>query len=177
MLFIVMPWASPGLPQSLKIVSKDMISNINFVILTFDVCHEGKSLFVLLCFVTCYKYIGERKYYDSQICLMTICVSHSYVRYILDISGVVNAGNLKFQGRQTTFLELRYNVASFRGKLQLWIKRIGKGIVAQFSTFYAFLDQQNSEDILDDSRDHLNGFLESLEKYFPDLDSNSKELI
>ncbi|XP_068246846.1 protein FAM200A-like [Palaemon carinicauda] len=99
--------------------------------------------------------------------------------YLADIFGEVNARNLKLQGRQTTSLELRENIVSFCGKLQLWTRRVGKGIVAQFPTLDAFLDKVNSEDILNhmktDIRDHLTALLKSLHKYFPDLYNTNNE--
>ena len=78
-------------------------------------------------------------------------------------------------------MEFLENIASFCGKLQLWIRRVGKGIFAQFPTLDAFLDKLNSEDILNhmkiDIRDHLTGFLESLQKFFPDLNITNSEWV
>ncbi|XP_068216643.1 protein FAM200A-like [Palaemon carinicauda] len=43
----------------------------------------------------------------------------AHLRYLSDIFGEVNAGNLKLHGRQTTSLDLQENISSFCGKLQL----------------------------------------------------------
>ena len=57
----------------------------------------------------------------------------------------------------TTSLELQEK--KICGKLELWIRRVRKGIFAQFSALDAFLDKVNSEDILSYMRANIRDLL------------------
>ncbi|KAF2347680.1 hypothetical protein FHG87_021564 [Trinorchestia longiramus] len=102
--------------------------------------------------------------------------------YLADIFAELNSGNLQLQGRNTTVIDAHHTVAAFLGKLRLWIRRLEKGVIAQFPTLDQFI-QENSHDtgsllqtINKDMSDHLKGLETSMHHYFPESDQETASL-
>ncbi|XP_076308442.1 protein FAM200B-like [Tachypleus tridentatus] len=51
-----------------------------------------------------------------------------------DIFAELNSDNLQLQGQNTTVIDAHHTVTAFLGKLRLWIRRLEKGVIAQFPT-------------------------------------------
>ncbi|KAK3865534.1 hypothetical protein Pcinc_028863 [Petrolisthes cinctipes] len=102
--------------------------------------------------------------------------------YLADIFAELNSGNLQLQGRNTTIIDAHYTVAAFLGKLRLWIRRLEKGVIAQFPTVDEFIEE-NSHDtgsllqtINKEMSDHLKGLETSMHHYFPESDQETASL-
>ena len=52
--------------------------------------------------------------------------------YLCDIFSQLNELNLSIQGEMTTFFKLADKVAAFKAKLELWERRVNKGILDMF---------------------------------------------
>ena len=83
------------------------------------------------------------------------------------------------RGRNTTVIDARQAVTTFLGKLRLWMRRVDKGVIAQFPTLDQFVEENTHYDgVLPQSikveiRDHLRGLQTSLKKYFPESDQET----
>ncbi|KAF2362752.1 Ribonuclease H-like domain [Trinorchestia longiramus] len=102
--------------------------------------------------------------------------------YLADIFAELNSGNLQLQGRNTTVIDAHHTVAAFLGKLRLWIRRLEKGVIAQFPTLDQFIEE-NSHDtgsllqtINKEMSDHLKGLETSMHHYFPKSDQETASL-
>ncbi|XP_068240013.1 zinc finger BED domain-containing protein 5-like [Palaemon carinicauda] len=102
--------------------------------------------------------------------------------YLADIFAELNSGNLQLQGRNTTVIDARHTVAAFLAKLRLWIRRLEKGVIAQFPTLDHFIEE-NSHDtgsllqtINKEMSDHLKGLETSMHHYFPESDQETASL-
>ncbi|XP_068241067.1 protein FAM200C-like [Palaemon carinicauda] len=102
--------------------------------------------------------------------------------YLADIFAELNSGNLQLQGRNTTVIDARHTVAAFLAKLRLWIRRLEKGVIAQFPTLDQFIEE-NSHDtgsllqtINKEMSDHLKGLETSMHHYFLESDQETASL-
>ncbi|KAF2349942.1 hypothetical protein FHG87_019300, partial [Trinorchestia longiramus] len=102
--------------------------------------------------------------------------------YLADIFAELNSGNLRLQGRNTTVIDAHHTVAAFLGKLRLWIRRLEKGLIAQFPILDQFIEK-NSHDtgslqqtINKEMSDHLKGLETSMHHYFPESDQETASL-
>ena len=104
-------------------------------------------------------------------------VKNSENQEIIVVPGIrinVNSGNLQLQGRNTTVIDAHHTVAAFLGKLRLWIRRLEKGVIAQFLTLDQFVEE-NIDDagsvlqtINKEMSDHLKGLETSMHHYSPE---------
>ena len=92
--------------------------------------------------------------------------------YLCDIFNLLNELNLSLQGKLTTVFKLADKVAAFKAKLDLWGRRVNKGILDMFQTLAEIFDETEPEHSFIQLVDgHLSLLLKEFERYFP----NSKD--
>ncbi|XP_068210453.1 protein FAM200A-like [Palaemon carinicauda] len=135
------------------------------------------DIYVSLIYKLDVKYFGSpfaTKFTDKEW-LARLC-------YLADIFAVLNSGNLQLQGRNTTVIDARHTVAAFLAKLRLWIRRLEKGVIAQFPTLDQFIEENSHETgsllqtINKEMSDHLKGLETSMHHYFPESDQETASL-
>ncbi|CAI5671583.1 SCAN domain-containing protein 3 [Oreochromis niloticus] len=88
--------------------------------------------------------------------------------YICDVFGLLNELNLSLQGKMTTVFKLADKVAAFKAKLDLWRRRVNRGIFDMFQTLAGFLEETLPEQSFSQLvQDHLSLLLKEFERYFP----------
>ncbi|KAF2345778.1 Ribonuclease H-like domain [Trinorchestia longiramus] len=104
------------------------------------------------------------------------------LRYLADIFAELNGGNLQLQGRNTTVVDAHHTVAAFLGKLRLWIRRLEKGVIAQFPNLHQFIEEYSYDagsllqTINKEMSDHLKGLETSIHHYLPESDQETASL-
>ncbi|XP_041840400.1 SCAN domain-containing protein 3-like [Melanotaenia boesemani] len=88
--------------------------------------------------------------------------------YLCDIFSQLNELNLSLQGKMTTVFKLADKVAAFKAKLDLWRRRVNRGIFDIFQTVAGILEETESEPSFSQLvHDHLSLLLNEFERYFP----------
>ncbi|XP_042912693.1 SCAN domain-containing protein 3-like [Parasteatoda tepidariorum] len=88
--------------------------------------------------------------------------------YLCDIFNLLNELNLCLQGKMTTVFKLADKVAAFKAKLELWGRRVNRGIFDMFQTLAGILGETEPEDSFSQLvHDHLSLLLKEFERYFP----------
>ena len=87
--------------------------------------------------------------------------------YLCDIFSLLNELNLALQGKMTTVFKLADKVAAFKAKLQLWERRVGRGIFDMFPTLAEMGDADGEVTISRLVRAHLSLLRTEFERYFP----------
>lgn len=88
--------------------------------------------------------------------------------YLCDIFNLLNELNRSLQGKMTTVFKLADKVAAFKAKLDLWGRRVNRGIFDMFQTFAGILEETEPEPSLSQLvHDHLSLLLKEFERYFP----------
>nr|XP_042908066.1 SCAN domain-containing protein 3-like [Parasteatoda tepidariorum] len=85
-----------------------------------------------------------------------------------DIFNLLNELNLCLQGKMTTVFKLADKVAAFKVKMELWGRRVNRGIFDMFQTLAGILGETEPEDPFSQLvHDHLSLLLKEFERYFP----------
>ena len=88
--------------------------------------------------------------------------------YLCDIFSLLNELNLSLQGKMTTVFKSADKVAAFKAKLDLWGRRVNKGILDMFQTLAGILGETEPKPSFSQLvHDHLSLLLEEFEQYFP----------
>ncbi|KAM9302035.1 SCAN domain-containing protein 3-like [Gastrophryne carolinensis] len=88
--------------------------------------------------------------------------------YLCDIFSLLNELNLSLQGKRTTVFKLADKVAAFKAKLELWGRRVKRGISDMFQTLAEILGETEPDDSFSQLvHDHLSLLLKEFEHYFP----------
>ncbi|XP_074472575.1 SCAN domain-containing protein 3-like [Sebastes fasciatus] len=88
--------------------------------------------------------------------------------YLCDIFNLLNELNLSLQGKMTTVFKLADKVAAFKAKLDLWGRRVNRGILDMFQTLAGILGETEPEPSFSQLvHDHLSLLLKEFERYFP----------
>ncbi len=88
--------------------------------------------------------------------------------YLCDIFNLLNELNLSLQGKMTTVFKLADKVAAFKAKLDLWGRRVNRGILDMFQTLAGILGESEPEPSFSQLvHDHLSLLLKEFERYFP----------
>lgn len=88
--------------------------------------------------------------------------------YLCDIFSLLNELNLSLQGKMTTVFNLADKVAAFKAKLDLWGRRVNRGILDMFQTLAGILGETEPEPSFSQLvHDHLSLLLKEFERYFP----------
>jgi len=92
----------------------------------------------------------------------------SKLAYLCDVFGLLNDLNLSLQGRMTTVFKLADKVAAFKAKLDLWGRRVDRGVFDMFQTVVGVLGETEAGPFLSQLvRDHLVALSNEFERYFP----------
>ncbi|KAJ7316251.1 hypothetical protein JRQ81_002413 [Phrynocephalus forsythii] len=88
--------------------------------------------------------------------------------YLCDIFSLLNELNLSLQGIMTTVFKLSDKVAAFKAKLELWGRRVNRGILDMFQTLAGIVGETELEhSFCQLVHDHLSLLLKEFERYFP----------
>ncbi|CAI5781542.1 domain-containing 3-like [Podarcis lilfordi] len=88
--------------------------------------------------------------------------------YLCDIFSLLNELNLGLQGKMTTVFKLSDKVAAFKAKLELWGRRVNRGILDMFQTLVGIVGETELEhSFCQLVHDHLSLLLKEFEHYFP----------
>ncbi|XP_072247753.1 SCAN domain-containing protein 3-like [Leuresthes tenuis] len=89
--------------------------------------------------------------------------------YLCDIFNLLNELNLSLQGKMTTVFKLADKVAAFKAKLELWGRRVDRGIFDMFQSLAGILEEDTAPEPAFSQlvRDHLSLLLQEFECYFP----------
>ncbi|GFY53747.1 zinc finger MYM-type protein 6, partial [Trichonephila inaurata madagascariensis] len=88
--------------------------------------------------------------------------------YLCDIFNLLNELNLCLQGEMKTVFKLADKVAAFKAKLELWGRRVNRGIFDMFHTLAGILGETEPEHSFSQLvHDHLSLILKEFERYFP----------
>lgn len=68
--------------------------------------------------------------------------------FLADKFAELNSGIMQLQGRNTTVITAQETATAFLGKLQLWIRRLEKEVVAQFHIQDQFVEGNNDGSLL-----------------------------
>lgn len=71
---------------------------------------------------------------NKAVPLLTDSTFQCNLAFLTDITDHLNALNLKLQGKKQIITQMYDNVKSFKVKLRLWMKQLGEGNLAHFST-------------------------------------------
>ena len=71
---------------------------------------------------------------NMAVPLLTDATFQCHLAFLSDITHDLNELNLKLQGKKQIITQMYDHVKSFKVKLRLWIKQLGKGNLAHFST-------------------------------------------
>ncbi|XP_025202808.1 zinc finger BED domain-containing protein 5-like, partial [Melanaphis sacchari] len=92
--------------------------------------------------------------------------------YLADFFGEINTLNLSLQGNMTNILTAQDKVASFLRKLQFYQRRAEVGDISMFSELTMVLDEKNEKcSFANQITLHLLSVVDSIDKYFPDLEN------
>ncbi|KAF2356745.1 Ribonuclease H-like domain [Trinorchestia longiramus] len=198
---------SKSLPGNLKLVFEDVLKIVNFIKsrdvnsrIFKELCKEMGEKYEVLLYHTDVRWLSRGKVIHRVIELRkpiqefleqkgspfaTKFTDKEWLArlcYLADIFAELNSGNLQLQGRNTTVIDAHHTVATFLGKLRLWIRRLEKGVIAQFPTLHQFIEE-NSHDtgsllqtINKEMSDHLKGLETSMHHYFPESDQETASL-
>ncbi|KAF2345195.1 Ribonuclease H-like domain [Trinorchestia longiramus] len=198
---------SKSLPGDLKLVFEDVLKIVNFIKSTDvnsrifkELCKEMGEKYEVLLYHTDVRWLSRGKIIHRVIELRKAIQEFleqkgspfatkftdkewlARLCYLADIFAELNSGNLQLQGRNTTVINAHHSVAAFLGKLRLWIRRLEKGVIAQFPTLDQFI-KENSHDtgsllqtINKEMSDHLKGLETSMHHYFPESDQETDSL-
>ncbi|XP_071402312.1 SCAN domain-containing protein 3-like [Centroberyx affinis] len=100
--------------------------------------------------------------------------------YLCDIFNLLNELNLSLQGRMTTVFKLADKVSAFKAKLELWGRRVDRGIFDMFPTLAGILGETEAGPSLSQLvRGHLASLSTEFDRYFPPADDprSAKEWI
>ena len=87
--------------------------------------------------------------------------------YLCDIFNLLNELNRSLQGKMTTVFQLADKVAALKAKLDLWGRRVNRGIFDMFQTFTGILEETEPEPSFTQLvHDHLSLLLKSLSATF-----------
>lgn len=85
--------------------------------------------------------------------------------YLCDIFSLLNELNLSLQGKMTTVFKLADKVAAFKAKLDLWGRRVKRGIFDMFPTLAEILDETEPENSFSQLvHDHLTFLLKEFDR-------------
>ncbi|KAJ1198429.1 hypothetical protein NDU88_002270 [Pleurodeles waltl] len=88
--------------------------------------------------------------------------------YLCDIFSLLNELNLGLQGKITTVFKLSDKVAAFKAKLELYGRRVNRGILNMFQTLAGIVGETELEhSFCQLVHDHLSLLLKEFERYFP----------
>ncbi|GFY47476.1 zinc finger MYM-type protein 6 [Trichonephila inaurata madagascariensis] len=88
--------------------------------------------------------------------------------YLCDIFNLLNELNLCLQGKMKTVFKLADKVAAFKAKLELWGRRVNRGIFDMFHALMGILGETEPEHSFSQLvHDHLSLILKKFERYFP----------
>ncbi|XP_059799794.1 SCAN domain-containing protein 3-like [Hypanus sabinus] len=88
--------------------------------------------------------------------------------YLCDIFNLLNELNLSLQGRMTTVFKLADKVSAFKTKLELWGRRVDRGIFDMFPTLAGILGETEAAPSFSQLvHDHLSSLMTEFECYFP----------
>ncbi|GFY65634.1 zinc finger MYM-type protein 6 [Trichonephila inaurata madagascariensis] len=88
--------------------------------------------------------------------------------YLCDVFNLLNKLNLCLQGKMKTVFKLADKVAAFKAKLELWGRRVNRGIFDMFQTLAGILGETEPEHSFSQLvHDHLSLILKEFEHYFP----------
>ncbi|XP_068229726.1 protein FAM200C-like [Palaemon carinicauda] len=198
---------SKSLPGNLKLVFEDVLKIVNFIKsrdvnsrIFKELCKEMGEEYQVLLYHTDVRWLSRGKVVHRVIELRKAIQEFleqkgspfatkftdkewlARLCYLADIFAELNSGNLQLQGRNTTVIDARHTVAAFLAKLRLWIRRLEKGVIAQFPTLDQFIEE-NSHDtgsllqtINKEMSDHLKGLETSMHHYFPESDQETASL-
>ncbi|KAF2362759.1 Zinc finger BED-type [Trinorchestia longiramus] len=198
---------SKSLPGNLKLVFEDVLKIVNFIKsrdvnshIFKELCKEMGEKYEALLYHTDVRWLSRGKVIHRVIELRKAIQEFlerkgspfatkftdkewlARLCYLADIFTELNSGNLQLQGRNTTVIDAHHTVAAILGKLRLWIRRLEKGVIAQFPTLDQFIEE-NSHDtgsllqtINKEMSDHLKGLETSMHHYFPESDQETASL-
>ncbi|KAF2347537.1 Ribonuclease H-like domain [Trinorchestia longiramus] len=198
---------SKSLPGNLKLVFEDVLKIVNFIKsrdvnsrIFKELCKEMGEKYEVLLYHTDVRWLSRGKVIHRVIELQksiqefleqkgspfaTKFTDKEWLArlcYLADIFAELNSGNLQLQGRNTTVIDAHHTVAAFLGKLRLWIRRLGKGVIAQFPTLDQFIEENSLDTgsllqtINKEMSDHLKGLETSMHHYFPESDQETASL-
>ncbi|XP_069941789.1 zinc finger BED domain-containing protein 5-like [Cherax quadricarinatus] len=197
---------SKSLPGNLKLVFEDVLKIVNFIKsrdvnsrIFKELCKEMGEQYQVLLYHTDVRWLSRGKVVRRVIELRKAVQEFleqkgspfatkftdkewlARLCYLADIFAELNSGNLQLQGRNTTVIDAHHTVTAFLGKLRLWIRRLEKGVFAQFPTLDQFVEE-NSHDtgsllqtINKEMSDHLKGLETSMHHYFPETHAEDIE--
>ncbi|KAJ1158888.1 hypothetical protein NDU88_011561 [Pleurodeles waltl] len=88
--------------------------------------------------------------------------------YLCDIFSLLDELNLGLQGKMTTVFKLSDKVAAFKAKLELYGRRVNRGILDMFQTLAGIVGETELEhSFCQLVHDHLSLLLKEFERYFP----------
>ena len=99
--------------------------------------------------------------------------------YLTDFFSSLNQLNMQMQGKSITIVDARDKIQGFQKKLDLWSRRVQKGIYANFSTFDDWKVNRNCNEICDlevEICQHLAALKINFAGYFEGVISNSTAL-
>ncbi|CAH1998688.1 unnamed protein product [Acanthoscelides obtectus] len=93
--------------------------------------------------------------------------------YLADFFTEINSLNISLQGNETNILTLQDKIASFLRKLELYQRRVQAGDVSMFTQLSEQLVNNKQEKISFENSvvQHLTAVIDSLQQYFPNMDS------
>lgn len=197
--------ASKSLPESLKIVFDQAVKVVNFIKakelnsrLFKELCKEMGQKYEALLYHTEVRWLSRGKVitrlFELREAVEIFLIEKksglaeyfsdphwiAQLGYLADIFVELNKGNLSIQGKCVTVIHSKEAVAAFIAKMKLWIKRVNRGVLAQFPTLDMYLEGLETENEPDFTEalkgniaDHLGQLVEKMEEYFPDLDTTN----
>ncbi|XP_076348256.1 protein FAM200B-like [Tachypleus tridentatus] len=198
---------SKSLSGNLKLVFEDVLKIVNFIKsrdvnsrIFRELCKEVGEQYQVLLYHTDVRWLSRGKVVRRVIELRTALQEFlkqkespfatkftdkewlARLCYLADIFAELNSDNLQLQSQNTTVIDAHHTVTAFLGKLRLWIRRLEKGVIAQFPTLDQFVEE-NSYDtgsllqtINKEMSDHLKGLETSMQHYFPESDLKTASL-
>lgn len=93
--------------------------------------------------------------------------------YLADFFTEINSLNISLQGNETNILTSQDKIASFLRKLELYQRRVQAGDVSMFTQLSEQLVNNKQEKITFENSvvQHLTAVIDSLQQYFPNMDS------
>lgn len=93
--------------------------------------------------------------------------------YLADFFTEINSLNISLQGNETNILTLQDKIASFLRKLELYQRRVQAGDVSMFTQLSEQLVNNKQDKITFENSvvQHLTAVIDSLQQYFPNMDS------
>ena len=164
--------ASKTLPEYLKAVLKHVIKYVNFIRaralnhrLFKVLCDQMGSKHTVLLYHTDVRWLsrglvlsrvfelcGEIKTSRMQIPLSKHFDNNKFIgalAYLTDIFSSLNQLNMQMQGKSITIVDAHHKIQGFQKKLDLWSRRVQKGIYVNFPTFDDWKVNRNRNEISD----------------------------